>query len=295
MKLKILMVCVSIILWAGSAFASESQFGFVYTTDLLPKSKKEVEQWLTYRFEKNSGSFNMLEARTAFEYGLADNFQGALYANYAWAEAFHNGPDGVTTPPEQFSHDEPGPDAHYNAAKFIGISAEGIYRVLSPYKDPIGLALYLEPTFGPNFIELESKLILQKNFFDDTLTLAFNFTYAPEFRRDPGDDSWNEETDVNFNFATSYRVVRNWSVGFEFLNEQEYASLNFSHLANCGYFIGPSIHYGGKKFFVTAVYVRQLPLATNHSDTVPGAIVNGYIGDNDFEKNRIRIKTGFYF
>jgi hypothetical protein len=285
-----------------SAVASESQFSYVYTTDLLPKGSKEIEQWLTWRNHQLGGNFNLLEGRTAVEYGVADNYQVALYAIYDWMQAYHNGPGGATTPAEPFVYDQPGPDEHYTKTRFVGVAAEQILRVLSPYTDPVGLALYLEPVIGNRFIELESKLILQKNFFDDTLTLAFNFTWAPEFRLTPpeegsGDtkDSWTEETDMNFNFAASYRFAPNWWAGFEFLNEQERDSLVFENTINSGYYIGPNIHFGGKEYFVTATAVTQLPWASEHGATVPGAMAHGYVYDNDFEKYRVRVKAGFYF
>ncbi len=96
--------------------------------------------------------------------------------------AYHNGPYGATTPPEQFADKDVDPDARWSDKRFVGVSAEAIYRVLSPYTDGVGLAFYVEPTIGPQFKELETKVILQKNFLDDRLTTAFNFTYAPEWR-----------------------------------------------------------------------------------------------------------------
>jgi hypothetical protein len=285
-----------------AAQGEESMFGFVYTTDLLPKGAWEVEQWLTWRHQKNSGYFDQLEGRTELEYGLTDQLQVALYANYAWTRAYHNGPFGATTPSEQFSDYNVGPDDRFSAARFVGVSGEAIYRVLSPYTDPVGLALYTEPTVGQNFFESENKLILQKNFFDDLLTIAFNFTYAPEFRflPDPNDptglsSSWQEETDVNYGLAVSYRFIANWSGGFEFLNEHEYNSFNFKQESNSGYFLGPVIHYGGERFFVTVTALWQMPWASAHSDTVPGALVGGFIGDNDFERFRLRVKAGYTF
>jgi hypothetical protein len=283
-----------------SLHAEESQFGYVYTTDLLPQGAKEVEQWATWRHQKVAGYFNQIDGRTEFEYGLTDRLQVAFYANYVWAEAYHNGPFEETTPPEPLSYDKPGPDDHYNARRFVGFSGEAIYRIWSPYTDPLGVAVYIEPTVGPAFRELESKLILQKNFFDDRLVTAFNFTYAPEWRYDTDDNDptrkkWGYETDVNLNLAASYRFAPNWSAGLEFLNEHEYNSYNFSKESNDGYFFGPVIHYGGKQFFITATFLEQLPWASTHSDTVPGAIVGRRIYDNDFEKYRIRIKAGWYF
>ncbi len=278
--------------------AEESQFGYVYTTDLLPKGAKELEQWATWRHQKIGGYFDQIDARTEFEYGLTDSLQTAIYANYAWSRAYHNGPFGATTPPEPFSYDIPGPDEHYRATRFVGVSGEIIYRILSPYTDALGVAIYEEPTVGPGFFELETKLILQKNFLDDRLIFAFNYTYAPELRyvsdTAGGPKKWQEETDTNAYFAGSFRFRANWSAGFEFLNEREYNSYNYSRATNSGFFLGPSFHYGGKKFFDTATFLEQLPWARTHGDTVPGAIVGARDFDNDFEKYRVRIKLGFY-
>ena len=285
---------------AGAASADEPLFGFVYTTDLLPKGQTEIEQWATWRNQKAGGYFDQVDGRTEVSYGLTDRLQTSLYANWTWARAFHNGPFEQTTPPEPLSYDQPGPDDHYEHARFVGVSGEVIYRILSPYTDPVGLAIYEEPTIGPDFVESETKLILQKNFRDDRLVLAANFTYAPEWRRLPDENnpavrSWQEETDVNFGLAGSYRFASNWSAGLEFLNEREFNSFGFNHESNSGYFLGPTIHFAARKFFFTASYLEQLPCAGQHSDTVPGAIVGGRIYDNDFERRRLRLKVGYLF
>lgn len=293
-----LTFCALTLAASAAARAEESQFGYVYTTDLLPKGAMELEQWATWRHQKIAGYFDDIDARTEFEYGLTDSLQTALYANYAWTRAHHNGPFGATTPPEPFSYDHPGPDDHYTATRFVGVSGELIYRVLSPYTDALGLAVYTEPTVGPDFYELETKLILQKNFLDDRVIFAFNYTYAPELRylsdTASGPKKWQEETDTNAYFAASFRFRANWSAGFEFLNEREYNSYDYSHATNSGFFLGPSFHYGGKKFFVTATFLEQLPWAKVHAATIPGAIVGARDFDNDFEQYRVRIKAGFY-
>jgi hypothetical protein len=257
---------------------------------------------MTWRHQKIAGTYDQIEGRTEFEYGLTDRLQVALYLNYNWTQAYHNGPFGATTPPEQFADFYPGPDDHFNKARLVGVSGEAIYRILSPYTDVFGLALYTEPTVGKNFFEVENKIIVQKNFLDDLLTVAFNFTYAPEFRNllDPADPtgtatSWQEETDINYALAVSYRFVENWSAGFEFVNEHEYNGFVSNHESNSGYYLGPTLHYGGERFFVTATALWQMPWASAHSDTVPGALVNGYILDNDFEKFRFRLKAGYTF
>lgn len=294
-------LCAGMLALAAPAFASESQFTFITTTDLLPKDKKEIEQWVTWRHQKVAGTYDSLEGRTAFEYGVNDRFQVAAYGIYAWTQAYHNGPDGSTAPPEQFSYDTPDADARYHSVRYLGTAVEGVYRILSPYTDFVGLALYEEPVIGQGFIESESKVILQKNFLDDTLTTAFNFTYAPEWRHlSPGaggreDYYWNAETDVNYGFGASYRFMPNWSGGFELQNEWEYNGYFWNHPTNVGVYLGPSIHYGGKSFFVSAAAFEQMPWSFYHVESAPGSIVGGRDYDVDFEKYRVRLKVGYYF
>ncbi|TCK70745.1 hypothetical protein C7378_3133 [Acidipila rosea] len=292
-----LLLCLS----PAALHADEPLFGFSYTTDLLPKGKVELEQWSTTRFHKApGGQFWLQENRTEQEYGFSDRLQLAIYETYDSTAAYHNGPFGETTPAEQFSYYTPGPNDRFNATKFIGVSGEAIYRLVSPYTHPLGFAIYEEPTFGAGFIESESKLIFQKNYRDDRLVLAANMTYAPEWRRlredeNPSRKEIQEETDANIDLGASYRFIRNWSAAFEIFNEREFNSYNFTHESNSGYYLGPTLHYAGKNFFVTTNFDEQMPWAGRHVDTVPGALVGGRIIDNDFEKYRVRVKFGWYF
>jgi len=294
---------------AATAQAEESQFAYTYTSDLLPKGKMEVEQWMTWRHQKNQGTFDVWEGRTEFEYGVNDRWQTALYVNYDKTRAFHNGIDGATSPPESFAETQVGPDTHYSDTKFVGVSWENIYRVLSPYKDPIGLALYLEPTIGRGLRELEERVIVQKNFLDDTVILAANATVSQEGRwlpadsdADPGSEEavshWDHETDVNFDVGASYRFIPNWTAGFEILNEREFSSFNIfngSFRTNDAYYLGPSFHYGGKRFFATVAFLEQMPWGKDYANPAPGFIVNGRNYADDFEKYRIRVKLGIPF
>jgi len=294
-----LLCLLALVLMAlPEARADEPLFGFTYTTDLLPKGKSEVEQWSTTRFTKATGDFWLQENRTEFEYGVTDRFQLSLYTDYSSNYAFHNGPFGVTTPGEPFSYDTPDPNAHYRNTAYISTSVEGIYRLRSPYTHFLGVALYSEARAGRDFFETENRLILQKNFRDDRLVLGFNFTYAPELRN-LGCKSSSlclSETDMNLDSGVSYRFRRNWSAGLEFLNEREFGSYTFwKNEINDAYYFGPVVHYAGRRFFVTATFVEQLPWATYHSDTLPGAIVGGRDYDNDFERYRVRIKVGWTF
>src|SRR5262249_46639551 len=122
------------------ARADEPIFGFIYTTDLLAKGQKEVEQ-----VDDLAASESRRLLRPAGEphrilLWVTDAFQLSGYPNYNWTRAYHNAVDGTTTPPEQFSDFSAGPNEHFDAARFVGASVEGIWRVLSPCTDPFGPA-----------------------------------------------------------------------------------------------------------------------------------------------------------
>ncbi|MFT4075473.1 MAG: hypothetical protein QM647_08065 [Asticcacaulis sp.] len=298
-------------LCAFNAHADEPLFGYVYTTDLLPKGKKELEQWATFREGRANGDFHVLQTRTEFSYGVTDRFQVSTYLNLADTNVYHNAPDGTTLPAEVFADYNADPDARFKATRLESISVEGIYRFLSPYTDGFGLAAYIEPSIGPRTYELETRIIGQKNFIDDKLVIAGNITIGQEKRYLHGDTTadpdsedyvahWDKETDVNFGLAATYRFAANWYAGGEWLNEREWAGFDpfdNSQRTNVAYYFGPTIHYGGEKFFVTATFLKQLKGAKDYAAETPeeSAVIKGISNADDFENYRLRLKAGFYF
>jgi len=295
---------------AGTARADEPLFGFIYTTDLLPKNQLEAEQWLTLREGRSQGDFHALQARTELSYGVTDDFQLSGYLNFAWTRVDKDTPSGDTVPPEIFADYSADGRSPFEKGRFESASVEAIYRFLSPYTDPIGMAVYVEPSIGPRTFELENRLIVQKNFLDDRLVFSFNITLGYEWRYlhgDPGADPfevdfrdhWDKETDVNFGLAASYRVAPNLSLGLEMQNEHEWAGLNpfrDSQRTNEAWYMGPTIHYGGEQFFATLTTLVQLPWATDYANHgVDSAVVDGITNADDFENLRVRLKVGFYF
>jgi hypothetical protein len=304
-----MLMLLLLVLAAAPARADEPLFGYTYTTDLLPKGKWELSQWSTTRMEKAQGSFWLEEAKTEVEYGVNDKFQLSGYLNYAWTRANGQNVDGTTSPPETFAGPVVDPNAPFSEAKLIGVSVEGIYRILSPYTAPIGLDVYIEPTIGSGLREMEERVILQKNFRDDRLVWAFNTLITQEVRSLQGDPTadpasieftthWDHETDINLSTGLSYRFAPNWSIGGEFMNEREFSRLAFWHsgvATNSAYDIGPVVHYGGKHFYITATFLTQLPWGSDYTDPPSNVISGGRNYADDFEKYRVRIKTGFYW
>lgn len=297
-------------LGATPARADEPLFGFVFTTDLLPANQWELTQWTTWRAHKDIGTFNVLEFRHEVEYGLTDALQVSGYLNWEWAEAHSNNViDGTTLPPETFANVAVGPNENFRLTKFTSVSGEAIYRILSPIIDPVGLAVYLEPSIGPQVREIESRIILQKNFVDDRLVLAFNVTHHFEWRYLHGDpsapaadeefnDHWDKETDINFGFGASYRFAPNWSAGVELINEHEWAGfdpLDSGMKTNFAYYFGPNIHYADEHVFVTLALLDQLPWGEDYTGPPPNFVVGGRNYADDFERFRVRLKFGYYF
>jgi hypothetical protein len=293
---------------AAPARAEESLFAYTYTTDLLPKGRAELEQWVTWRRQKSQGSFDVVEGRTGLEYGLSDRLQGAVYLNYARTRAHDDGVDGTTFPPESFAEVQPGAHQRLDTQKFQGVSLEAVYRVLSPYVDPVGLAFLAEPTVGKALRELELRTILQKNWLEDRLVLGVNALASFEGRGLPGDktvapddpdynDHWDHETDLNFTAALSYRFRPNWSAGLEFMNEREFSAFEIGDdkRTNSAFYWGPNIHYGGKRFFATATALEQLPWGSDYANPAPGSVRQGRNYADDFERYRLRVKAGWYF
>ena len=290
--------------FAKEAMADEPLFGYVYTTDLQPEGKFEIEQWFTDREGQANGHFHHIDMSTEVEYGLTDRFQISFYANYMYANESGNSVRGLTEGIElPYDHDSSTP---YSAARLDGFSIEAIYRLLSPYTDPIGLAFYVEPEVGFYESGVETRLILQKNFFDDQLVLAFNLwldfdreqssnLVVPGIDDGPPDGSFSTATYAEFDLGASYRIVSNWYVGLEFRNHNEFRgiSIDRSDQDHTAFFFGPNVHYANEHFFATLSVLRQLK-AYAYTDDQQAEIHNGLLyGDEHTTWDGIRLKIGF--
>lgn len=204
-------------------------FAWTYTTDITSKGEVEFEQWITTRWKKDHGNYNAIDFREEFEYGVTDNFQIALYLNHHYVYANSDVPaedpahpakrlPGVYETGGEDVHATHNPATSFDDYGFESVSFEAIYRLLSPYKDPIGLAMYFEPTLGDDEKELEWKVILQKNWFEGRLVWALNLDYQLEFEK--ADNGYERDGIFEWLTGVSYRFDRNWSAGLEFWNRQ---------------------------------------------------------------------------
>ncbi len=288
-------VAVSIPVMMGPAKAGEPIFGYTYTTETHPQGTWEFEQWATWRTGKSRGDYSLLEFREEIEYGITNEFQIAGYINGHYVDAFGNNVDGTTGGP--YVPGDVDPTARFSRAELDSGSIEFIYRLLSPYKDPIGLALYLEPTIGPEVSALEGKLIVQKNFLDDRLIWAANLLIEPEWERvvEDGEKIWESATELEFNTGLNYLFMPRWFAGVQFRNHQEFAGTSFSQPEHSAFFLGPNVHYAAQRWWATFTILPQLPFALGYSEENRESIVGGRIYGDEHEQVEVRLRMGITF
>lgn len=300
----LLVLALGWLLPSAKAWAGEETFAWTYTTETVPKGKWEVEHKMTTRFGKEHGTYQAWDFREEFEYGVTDNLQAALYLNHHYAKASNSFPAKDPANPGHRVADRhvtggedvrPGhnPALPFSSYHFESVSGEFIYRLLSPYKDPIGVALYMEPTIGSDKAEWEWKMILHKTWLDDQLVWAFNANYALEFEKEEDNEF---ERDGMFEWFTglSYQVARHWSAGLEFWNHHEFADATVHE--HSAYFLGPTVHYGAKHWWATVGFLHQLPIGQAFTeDQKVFAKQDGYIFGAEHEKYYVRLKVGVNF
>jgi hypothetical protein len=288
------------------ARADEPLFGYVKTTDLLPQGKWEIEQWITNRYRQSQGSYTDVEMRTELEYGITNDLKGSVYLNYSYVNARANDVNGGTSGlniPE--NHD---PTQPYRATRYDGVSGELVYRVLSPYKDPIGLAFYFEPSIGPRSSEIELRVIAQKNFLDDRLVFAANLWTEYEWEKKegnpflaPDDPEFSPRTEkatqLEFDLGVSYRFAPRWSAGLEFRNHNEFAghTWNHSNQEHTAYFFGPNVHYASEKWWATLTCLWQTHAKAFSEDNRLNTVNGKVYGDEHTRIDGLRLLIGYLF
>jgi hypothetical protein len=298
------LIAGAVIGGASAVQAGETPFGYVYTTDTHPQGRWEFEQWATLRTGKPHGDYSLWQLREEIEYGVTNEFQLSGYLNWLSVDAFRDRADGTTG--GAFVPESADRNKRYGSTRFESVSVEGIYRLLSPYKDPLGLALYLEPSWGPDIREIETKLLLQKNFLDDRLVVAGNATLAWEWEHksgnpesDPGEDDfnarWEKELELEFTVGASYLVAPHWYAGLEFRNHNVYSGHSFANPAFSSFFAGPSVHYTTAGWWATLTVLPQLPLAKAYNDEQRENLVHDRIYSDDHEQMEVRLRAGITF
>ncbi len=265
---------IALLLAQTPSRADDQPFLTVYTTDIDTQGERELEQWLVWRAQHAHQAYSDLLAQSEFEYGITDDLQGSLYLNYQWTRE-HNASRPVQT------------------QSLVGLQGELIYRLLNVYFDPVGLALYFEPSWAPGARGVEARILLQKNFFNDTLRLAFNTNVEDDWAR--ADGHWLKTSALELDAGLAYNVTPELSVGLELDNERAFEGLVLGAPASeqtSAFYLGPTVQYIGQPLTVTLGAQTQLPIAGNPS-RAPGGIENGFAADAERYRIGLRLSRDF--
>ena len=268
-------------LLATEAHADENLFAYSYGSETLPKGASEAYLWATDRRGKGVGDYNAQDYKFELEHGFSDRFQSSLYVNFV---SHHI--KGLE--PELENQDR---DFAWN-----GLQASFKYAFTSPYKDGLGVAIYVEPGFArygkksgerENQISLETKLLLQKNFMQDKLIWVGNITAEQEFEYEGGGE-WESELEFELSSGLAYNVAPGLHLGVEgrYANAFENFPNEFER-ADYALFAGPTVHYATKKWWATLSYQPQISGGPN--------VRSGSRNLADYEKREIRLKLGYNF
>jgi hypothetical protein len=218
---------------AHSLCASERRFAFTYEVTTADKGELELENWVTWQFhhgrngEPNRHEFDF---RHELEYGITDRLQASLY----FADWHIN--------------DHPGGEdrVHYDDA-----ALEVIYRLSSPATDFLGSAVYGEIRGGPDFLEFEGKILLQKNF--GKWIAAYNAELEGRWMGEHPEERAGEFAQ---SIAVSYEINPRFTVGAEALHEIDIP--NWDKAEKSVFWAGPNASVRSGHWYVTVTALARL-------------------------------------
>ncbi len=275
-----------------AATAGEGSFGWLYTLDLQPKGTMEFEQKLDLTTGQQSGNYNLLGSRSGIEYGVTTNFQLTGYLNAYSVNASKNylNCDGPAPCTAGFGVPEDAAGRHsYSRTQIDGVSIEAIWRLTNPVTSPVGVGLYLEPTFGQFGNSVEARVLLQSNFLDDRLVTAINLVAEVEKITYTGGDPI-QESQFDILYGVTYNFAPQWTAGFEGRFHNDFQGYRFDTHTQQANFIGPNLHYATKDWWVTAAWRYQL----GGTCWEPGeADCSGGMVSDSHGRNQFIVKFGF--
>lgn len=266
----------------SAAQADESLWIYTKGAETLPAGKTEMKVSDVYRSGKADSDYDFHDLRLEVEHGVTSRL--TVYGELIFFD--HN--YSTTNPDMQPFYDtQGGAGGRFNKTQFAGFEVGAKYNILSPYKDPIGLAAsvawdhrsrYRLDGAPINQNAAEFQLFFQKNFLDNQLVLAFSPKIELEHRTSPG--IIEKEIALDISAGVSYRVAPNLYIGAEFRHQSDYLSpydtetgeydpdlrpsdlslfsLGFGSQYQHGNYFGPTVHYAQKDWWVTSGVLWQV-------------------------------------
>lgn len=263
-------IVFGIMLLAVSVSADNRLFTYTYEPETEPKGDWEIEQSITARLTRNHAvgqeNYQKWQFRTEIEHGVTDRYTVSLYVN----DDFERATDPAT-----------GNTTSNN--RWTGLSLENRYLVLDPANNPVGLTLYLEPTYDGKNAELEQKIILGQR--HGNWKWALNLTHATEW-----ENHFREtEGELELSAGLAYQLSHRWSLGLELRDHNELPE--YEEWENTAVFLGPVLSYHRQNWWAALSVMPQIYGAnfTGNPDNNHGFELEGH------ERLNIRLLAGFSF
>jgi hypothetical protein len=265
-----ILLALGTMLITGTGRADNRLFTYSYEPETEPRGDWEYEQSVTARVGRNAAvgqeDYQHWELREEIEHGFTDRYTASLYVNNDY---------------EQFKEPTTGHTTSNN--KWTGISIENRYLILDPVNNPVGLTLYLEPTYDGDNAELEQKIILGQRVGD--WKSALNLTHATEWT----DQFRSKEGELEVSAGLARQLTRRWALGVELRDHNELPDYN--QWQNTAFYAGPVISYRRLGWWSALTVMPQVYGAnfTDNPDNNPHLELEGH------ERWNVRLLFGFDF
>jgi hypothetical protein len=239
-SIRVAALLLAAFLLPSTLFAGARRFTYIYEVTTTPPKEIESENWVTWQTSKPADSrFNQVDFRHEIEVGVTDRFQAAVYvADWGWKN-------------------DPAENAHGFRYQDSGI--ELIYNLSHPVADLLGSAVYGEFRLGDEFMELEGKLLLQKNI--GRWVFAYNAIVEAEWEGSHFQEKNGELSQV---LGVSYEFSPKFLVGAELVHEVDIP--DWSHAGNSPVWLGPNASYRHGDWWVTVTPLFQLTRLSDEPD-----------------------------
>jgi Family of unknown function (DUF6662) len=249
-RIAVFAICLLIV---SRTYADEQILGFVRGAETLPAQRSELYQFVTFHEGKSEGTYYAWDLETEYEYGFTDRFQASLAIGQNYF--YNRGVDG--------DRDALG---NKNDYRFQGVEGSAKYRILSTFKDPLGVALRLESGYllhdevdglKQHDRYIKPEIDFQKDYLEDRLIYDLNFGAEWAWGKKPA-EQYSKEWAVEGAAGVAYRFAPNWFAGAEIHSRWEYPQFDFYNFEHRVFYAGPSIHYSQQRWWVTLTWNYQV-------------------------------------
>lgn len=266
LKRNLLASIAAITAGSSSVFAAESLFAYTLGVDTLPKGRSETALGIAKLGGERLSPFTAVTFSADYERGIGDNLSvaagvGGFVVDHD-ERAFDVAPDASGAPAPIIPA--------FSEERLSRVTVGAQRRLLSPYTNYFGFAVRTDFAFDwfeaglantkTKQYSIRPSLLFQKNYLDDTLNLGANL--SADFRygcqkpaaASAGVNLCQDEIEFRPSIGAAYRFARKWNIGIESFYRTRFTERSDSPGS---LFIGPSLHYGDKRWYATASFFWQ--------------------------------------